>query len=109
MESDRQKKLDMPLDMNKVIAQLTGFSPTLWLDDNHFQNSTLSMKYSILQKSEIANWFPRLHISYVSKDLDILMFLVSNGEPFDMGKVAYQVIVSNAESEHAYGVLPFPH
>ena len=65
------------------------------------------MKYSILHKIIIANSLPRLHISSVSKDLAILLFLVGTGEPFDMGKIIYQVIVSNAEFEHAYGVLPF--
>ena len=62
------------------------FTLTVWPKDNNFQSSILSMKYSILHKIAIANWLLRLHISSVSKDIVILLFLVGTSEPFDMGK-----------------------
>ena len=94
--------------MNKVIAELIGFTLTVQPEDNNFLSYTLFVKYSILHKIAIANWLPRLHISSVPKELSIQLFLVGTGQPFDIGKVIYQVIMNNAKFEHAYGVLPFP-
>ena len=51
---------------------------------------------------------PRLHISTVSKDLAILLFAIGTGEEFDLAKVIFQVITSNAESENIVNVLPYP-
>ena len=89
------------------MKRIDWFFLTGWPDDNHFQSSILSMKYSILHKIAIKTLIPRLHISFVSEELAILMFFVGIGEPFGMGKVIYKVIVSNANFEYAYGVLPF--
>ena len=51
---------------------------------------------------------PRLHISTVSKDLAILLFVIGTSEEFDLAKVIFQVITSNAESENTVNVLPYP-
>ena len=40
-----------------------------------------------------------MHISSVSRDLVVLLFVVGTGESFDLAKVIFQVIMSNAESE----------
>ena len=55
VESNRQRKLDIVLDMNKVTVELTGFTLTIWPKDNNFLSSTLYVKYSILHKIAIAN------------------------------------------------------
>ena len=44
----------------------------------------------------------------ISKDFTVLLYLIGTREPFDLGKVIFQVIVSNAEFESISGVLPFP-
>ena len=33
--------------------------------------------------------------------------MVDSGEFFDMRKLMFEIIVHNAENEHAYGILPF--
>ena len=51
---------------------------------------------------------PRLHVSTISKDLAILLLAIGTGEEFDLAKVIFQVIISNAESENTVNVLPYP-
>ena len=108
MESSRLRELDMNLDMDKVIAELIGFALSVRLKANYFSSSVLLTKYSILHKIAIANWLPTLHISSISKDLAVFIFLIGTSKPFDLEKVIFQVITSNAESESTFGLLPFP-
>ena len=75
---------------------------------NVITSDVLTSKYSILHKIAIANWLPRLHISNVSKDLAVLLFAIGTGEDFDLAKVIFQVIKSNAESKNTVNVLPYP-
>ena len=104
VESNRQMELDVVLDMNKVITELIDFILTVWPEDNNFLSSIQSMKYPIPHKIAIKKWLPRLYISLVSMDLVILPFLIDTKEPFDMEKLIFQVILSNAkdvQKEHS--------
>ena len=94
--------------MHKVAVELTSSSLTHWPTENAIPSVVLMSKYSILHKIAITNWLPRLHISTVSKDLAILLFAISIGEEFDLAKVIFQVIKSNAKSENTVNVLPYP-
>ena len=51
---------------------------------------------------------PRLHITTISKDLAILLYVIGTNVPFDMANVIFQVIVSYVESESTLSGLPFP-
>ena len=64
-------------------------------------SALLSAKYSI------ANWMPRLNLTSISKDLIVLLYVVGIDVTFDLAKLIFQVIISNAESENFVGVLPF--
>ena len=108
VKSSRKKELDLNLDLHKVAVELTSSALTHWPTENAIPSAVLTSKYSILHKIAIANWLPRLHISTVSKDLAILLFAIGTGEEFDLAKVIFQVIVSNAESENTVNVLPYP-
>ena len=79
----------------------------VWPAKNKCLSSTLSLKYSILQKIALSNWFPFLHKTYVTKDLAILLFLIGTSESFDIGKWLFEIIVHNAKYKHASGILPF--
>ena len=100
--------MDLNLDMHKVAVELTSSALTHWPAENAIPSAILTSKYSIFHKIAIANWLPRLHISTISKDLVILLFAISTGEEFDLAKVIFQVIKSNAESENTVNVLPYP-
>ena len=76
VESHRMMELDVKLDMNKVIIELIDFALSVWSKVNYFSSFVLSTKYSILHNIAIANWLPRLHISSISKDLVILLYMV---------------------------------
>ena len=107
MESSRLRELDMNLDMDKVIVELIGFALLSVLRLIISQVLFLT-KYSILHKIAITNWLPRLHISSISKDIIVFIFLIGISEPFNLEKVIFQVITSNAKSESTSGLLPFP-
>ena len=96
VKSLRKKELDLTLDMHKVAVKLTSSALTHWPTENAIPSAVLTSKYSILHKIAIANWLPRLHVSTVSKDLAILLFAIGTGEEFDLTKVIFQVIISNA-------------
>ena len=94
--------------MHKIAVELTSSALTHWPTENAISSAVLTSKYSILYKIAIANWLPRLHVSTVSKDLALLLFTIGTGEEFDLAKVIFQVITSNAESENIVNVLPYP-
>ena len=71
----RVKKLDLGLDMNVVIVELTGNSFLVWCNLNALSSAVLTTKYSILYKITISNWLPKLHLTSISKNLAVLLYL----------------------------------
>ena len=100
--------MDLNLDMHKVAVELISSALTHWPIEKAIPSAVLTSKYSLLRKIAIANWLPRLHISTVSNDLAVLLFAIGTSEDFDLAKVIFQVIKSNAESENTVNVLPYP-
>ena len=45
-------------------------------------------------------------MSTISRDFVVLLFAVGTGEEFDLAKVIFQMIKSNADSENTIAVLP---
>ena len=86
VNSSRKKELDLNLYMHKVIVELTSSALTHWPIENAIQNAILTAKYSIIHKITIVNWFSRLHISTISRDLVVLLFSIGTGEEFDLAK-----------------------
>ena len=86
VNSSRKKELDLNLYMHKVIVELTSSALTHWPIENAIQNAILTTKYSIIHKITIVNWFSRLHISTISRDLVVLLFSIGTGEEFDLAK-----------------------
>ena len=108
MTSKRKKELNLGLDMNNVTMELTRNFVLIWPDLNILSSALLTTKYSILHKIAIANWMQRLHISTISKDLDVLLCAIGTNVSFDMANVIFQVIVSYAEAKTTVDGLPLP-
>ena len=70
--------------MHKVAVELTSSALSHWPTENAIASAVLTSKYSILHKIAIANWLPRVHISSVSRDLFVLLFVIGIGKEFDM-------------------------
>ena len=95
--------------MNAITMELTRNSVLVWPDLNVLSSALLTTKYSILHKIAITNWMPRLHISTISKDLNVLLYAVGTNVSFDMANVIFLVVVSYVEVEATIGGLLFPH
>ena len=107
VKSNRVKELGLGLDMNIVTTELIENAIYVCPYLSVLSSVVLTTKYSILHKIAITNWLPRLHLSSISKDLDVLLYVVGTGVSFDMANVIFQLIVSYAEIENTVGVLPF--
>ena len=108
IKSKRKRELDILLDMNRVVVELTAQALSVWPNNNRVTSSILSVKYSALHKIALTNWLPSLHKTSVTKDMACLLYMIGTGEKFDMGKLLFEVIVYNAEQETTYGILPLP-
>ena len=91
VESDRIKELNFNLDMNKVAAELTSLVVIVWPDANSLSSPIQTSKYCIFHKIVIANRLHQLHISSISEDLVVLLYVIGTNEPFDLGRVIFQM------------------
>ena len=89
VQSNRTNEVDFRLDMNVVIVKLTENSVLVWPNLNVLLSVVLTTKYSILQKITIANWMTRLHISYISKDFVVLLYVMGTDVSFDIANVIF--------------------
>ena len=55
VKSQRKRELDVILDMNRVIVELTAQSTSAWPSNNKVPSSILSVKYSALHKIALTN------------------------------------------------------
>ena len=108
VKSQRKRELDVLLDVNRVIVELTAQVISVWPSNNKVTSSLLSVKYFAFYKIALTNWLPSLHKTFVTKDMACLLYMIGTGEKFDMEKLLFEVIVYNAEQETTYGILPLP-
>ena len=55
VKSQRKRELNVLLDMNRVIVELTAQAIFVWLSNNKVPSSILSVKYSALHKIALTN------------------------------------------------------
>ena len=55
VKSQRKRELDVLLDMNQFILELTAQAVSVWPSKNKVQSSILSVKYSALHKIALTN------------------------------------------------------
>ena len=89
VKSNRVKELGLRFNMDIVTTELIGNAIYVCPDLCVLSSVVLTTKYSILHKIAITNWLPRLHLSSISKDLDVLLYVVGTGISFDMANVIF--------------------
>lgn len=59
------------------------------------------MKYAILHKIGIANWYPSTYLATISTTLEKLVYQISTGHSMDVGKFIFQQILHHVNT---YGI-----
>ncbi|TYK30679.1 uncharacterized protein E5676_scaffold1704G00220 [Cucumis melo var. makuwa] len=65
---------------------------------NGIPAAALSVKYAILHKIGIANWFPSSHVSSVSTALSTFLYQICNDEKVDTGAFIYNQLLRHVGS-----------
>ncbi|TYK29236.1 uncharacterized protein E5676_scaffold1228G00270 [Cucumis melo var. makuwa] len=82
----------------KVLANvLFGGTLSTWLV-NGIPTAALSVKYAILHKIGIANWFPSLHASSISVALGTFLYQICNSDKVDTGAFIYNQLLRHVGS-----------
>ncbi|KAH6807819.1 hypothetical protein C2S51_028927 [Perilla frutescens var. frutescens] len=95
-------------ELDEVAAELTGGNHCAWLSGHSLIVSDLSVKYSILHKIAVRNWFPSTHNSTIRKPLGLLLFKVGTRVEFNLGQLIFEHVVAHAESSRSQQPISFP-
>uniref|UniRef100_A0A9I9E876 Putative plant transposon protein domain-containing protein n=1 Tax=Cucumis melo TaxID=3656 RepID=A0A9I9E876_CUCME len=68
----------------QLAVELFGGTEHSWPSDGQLPAASLSVKYAILNKIGIANWYPSTHASIISTSLAQLIYLIGTGSPIDV-------------------------
>ncbi|KAA0066488.1 uncharacterized protein E5676_scaffold572G00570 [Cucumis melo var. makuwa] len=80
-----------------LASELSGGTLSSW-PVNGIHAAALSVKYAILHKIGIANWFPSSHASSVSAALGNFLYRICNDDRVDAGVFIYNKLLRHVES-----------
>lgn len=73
----------------KLPLKLTGGTICFW-PTNGWPTVSMSIKYAILHKIGIVNWFPSIHDSTISTALGHLIYLIGMGLKINVGELVFK-------------------
>ncbi|KAA0066406.1 uncharacterized protein E6C27_scaffold21G004820 [Cucumis melo var. makuwa] len=92
----------------EVLANvLSGGTLSTW-PVNGIPVAALSVKYAILHKIGIANWFPSSHASSISAALDTFLYQICNSDKVDTGAFIYNQLLTHVGSFRVKVPIAFP-
>ncbi|KAA0042993.1 uncharacterized protein E6C27_scaffold75G00670 [Cucumis melo var. makuwa] len=92
----------------KVLATvLPGGTLSTW-PVNGIPAAALRVKYAILHKIGIANWFPSSHASSISAALDTFLYQICNNDKVDTGAFIYNQLLRHVGSFGVKVLIAFP-
>lgn len=94
-------------DINMFISEITGRKVGIWPSKLRVLVSLLTVKYNILFRLGIYNWFPTTHNSNFLKNMAMLLHVIGTATKFGKGYFIYQYIVKDVGSISSSTLLYF--
>lgn len=99
---------DVEVDFDLVASKLTGGKFSQWHPRGKFSCSELSMKYVILHKIVLKNWYPSGHKTTVGKVMALVLFKIGEKRPINFGKLVLEMLEEHAEKKPCKKPIVFP-
>ncbi|KAA0067166.1 envelope-like protein [Cucumis melo var. makuwa] len=89
------------MTIEQLVLELSGELVRNWLTDDKFSISKLSVKYAILHKIGIGNWYMSTHRATISTALAQLIYQIDSSHVVDVGEFVFQQILRHVDT---YGI-----
>lgn len=93
---------------DEVLKEITGEKYSSWGPESRFLASPLTVKYNVLFRLGIYNWFPMAHNSSIFKEMTLLPYDMVTGRKFNLGKFIFEKIVEEAGNNPIATHLSYP-
>lgn len=94
--------------IEQLALELSGRLVQNWPTNGQFIVSKLSVKYVILHKIDIANWYPSTYMATISIALTELVYQSSTGHIVDVGEFIFHQILRDVETHGINIPICFP-
>lgn len=82
--------------IDEVLKEITGGKCNSWGHESRLSASLLTVKYSVLFKLGICNWFPTTHNSSILRAMALLLYSIVTGVKFNLGQFIFEKIIEEA-------------